>query len=258
MDFSTLTVTGVHSAHKLFNDTDAASYRENRPSTAIFLRFEGETEYRFGPHRLISDLTHPVILPRGSSYHWHCLERGSCLYVEFDTDLTAPHPIGFCISDPARLHTLLQRLEQLSRRRPPHFQLAARAMVYEALHLLFSSQTESSPYLPSGKARQIRPALEYMHTHYSDPASNGQLAALCGISTVYFRKLFAAAHGTSPIRYLHRLRIEKAKEMLKSDYGTLSDIALAVGYPNVFHFSKIFKNLTGISPGAYAKGASQG
>ena len=46
---------------------------------------------------------------------------------------------------------------------------------------------------------------------------------------------------------------EKAKEMLQSDYGTLSDIAAGVGYSSVFHFSKMFKGVTGISPGSYAK-----
>ena len=42
--------------------------------------------------------------------------------------------------------------------------------------------------------------------------------------------------------------IKKAKEMLKSDYGTLSDIALSIGYSSLYDFSRDFKKHTGTSP----------
>ncbi|MBO5199079.1 MAG: helix-turn-helix domain-containing protein [Lachnospiraceae bacterium] len=44
-------------------------------------------------------------------------------------------------------------------------------------------------------------------------------------SAFYFRKLFTEVLGTSPIAYVHELRIKKAKEMLKSDYGSITDAA---------------------------------
>ncbi|MBR3941740.1 MAG: helix-turn-helix transcriptional regulator, partial [Clostridia bacterium] len=53
------------------------------------------------------------------------------------------------------------------------------------------------------------------------------------------------------IAYTHNIRIEKAKEMLKSDYGTISDIAQSVGYPSIYDFSRAFKKHTGISPSKY-------
>ena len=253
MDFSSLIVQRVLSAHVLFNESGAASYRENRASTALLLRFEGETVYHFGEECLLSNLTHPVLLPKGSSYHWQCLQAGHWLIVEFDTDLTAETPIGFSLSDPTRLQALLQRLKLLCLQHPLHWELSARAAVYEALHLLYTASAQTPPYVSGKKATLLRPALDYIHLHYGMPISNEGLAALTGVSTVYFRKLFRAVTGTSPIRYLHRVRIDKAKELLKSDYATLSEVASSVGYADVFHFSKTFKSITGISPGAYAK-----
>ena len=47
------------------------------------------------------------------------------------------------------------------------------------------------------------------------------------MSTVYFRKQFTDLFGISPIAYIKNLRIEKAKEMLKSDYATLTDLHLS-------------------------------
>lgn len=49
--------------------------------------------------------------------------------------------------------------------------------------------------------------------------------------------------GTSPIAYVHELRIKKAKEILKSDYGTISEIAKSPGYLNIYDFSRDFKKI---------------
>ena len=57
--------------------------------------------------------------------------------------------------------------------------------------------------------------------------------------------------GTSPIAYLHELRIKKAKDMLGSDYGTLSDVALSLGYTSLYDFSRDFKKRTGTAPSRY-------
>ena len=76
---------------------------------------------------------------------------------------------------------------------------------------------------------------------------------MTGLSCVYFRKLFTRLMGQAPMAYVHGLRIQKAKEMLRSDFGTIAEVADAVGYCNVYHFSKMFKQQTGLSPGQYSK-----
>ncbi|MBE6630324.1 MAG: helix-turn-helix transcriptional regulator [Ruminococcaceae bacterium] len=254
MSFSDLSVVQVLSAHMMFHEKDACGGWENRPHSAIILRLEGETVYDCATGQIRSNATHPILLPKGASYMWRCLAEGHRLHIEFDTDLTAPCPLAFQVSDTERLRALIAREIEVCAARAPHWQLQARAIVYECLHLLFSAQSAEGAYLPPQKLQKLRPAVDYLHAHYAKALSNDALAARCGVSTVYFRKLFTAAMGTSPIQYLHRLRVEKAKEMLKSDYGTLSDVAVSVGYPNVFHFSKMFKAIVGVAPGAYAKG----
>ena len=44
---------------------------------------------------------------------------------------------------------------------------------------------------------------------------------------------------------------EKAKQMLRSDYGSLSHVALSLGYANLYDFSRDFKKHTGIAPSKY-------
>ena len=69
------------------------------------------------------------------------------------------------------------------------------------------------------------------------------------LSPVYISKIFKEKTGDSPINYLIRIRLEKAKEMLDSDSTkSIREIAQKVGYEDMYHFSKLFKRHFGISP----------
>ena len=109
----------------------------------------------------------------------------------------------------------------------------------------------TTQYIPSDKTKKIAPAMEYIAKNYNKNIKNDELAMVSGLSTVYFRKLFTQIYGTSPITYIQNLRIKKAKEMLKSDYGNITDIALSLGFANVYEFSRAFKKVTGIPPSKY-------
>lgn len=77
------------------------------------------------------------------------------------------------------------------------------------------------------------------------------LASECGLSRSTFRSLFTATVGESPGRYLSRLRVEQAKELLKSTSLSLTAIAERVGYADPFSLSKAFKRFEGCSPREY-------
>ena len=117
--------------------------------------------------------------------------------------------------------------------------------------LLVLMKAVEARYLPTEKQQKIAPAKEYISQHYNENITNDKLAAIAGMSTVYFRKLFTNIMGVSPITYVHQFRTEKAKEMLGSDYGTLSDIAQSLGYPNLYDFSRDFKKHAGVAPSKY-------
>ena len=251
--FENLKVLRVLSVSTIFTDNQVTSVRKHRESAALLLKWEGETEYMSGGMRILSNATHPVFLPKGSSYEWKCTQAGHYTIVEFDTDLTYDTVVGFSIFDGERLRVRMRELELAGMRNQAFWQLRAIGEVSGILVSLFCGSESGNSYLPTQKIEKIKPAVDYITAHYNESISNEQLAELCGVSTVYFRKLFVAAYGISPIHYLGRLRIHRAKEMLKSDYGTLAGVATSVGYPSVYHFSKMFRAEVGISPGAYAK-----
>ena len=86
---------------------------------------------------------------------------------------------------------------------------------------------------------------EYISRNYHKNITNEELASLTGLSAVYFRKLFTDVMGISPIAYVHEIRIRKAKGMLKSDYGILSDLAQTLGYSGLLTFRGTSKNIPG-------------
>ena len=253
---SELTVTRVRAVLNVYTAPGRAMERKNRPAWAILYKYEGETEYECKGRTLISNAEHAVILPAGSSYNWQCREGGHYYTIEFDAAATCEEIFSFPIAgEGEKLLKMLRDAEQRLNLRLPGHRLEEMRAVYSMLLLLIGTQKKS--YADAGHRQKIAPALDYISKNYDRAVKNDELAALLGISTVYFRKLFLRVTGTSPLAYVHNLRIAKAKRMLESDYDNLAEIAASLGYADIYTFSKAFKKHTGLSPTQYAKKRSE-
>ena len=248
-----LTVTRVISANRLLQSpVGVTTYRKNRERWAVILKKSGRTYYTVNGRSLLSDSTHPVLLPRGCSYCWTCTEPGECLIIEFDATTQEKEVFSFTVSDNSFFLHAFSKLEKSLHYNNPYTALEAAHLLYGILFSL--TRTAYKEYAPKDKQKMLRPAMDYITSSYYDSAiTNDRLAGLCGISTVYFRKTFEGVYGLSPIKYLHNFRINKAKAILLSDYESISQVAESVGYNSIYHFSKMFRAHTGISPTEYAK-----
>ncbi len=245
-----LVITKILSFHVLYSTAGMSARRTARNTWALIMKYEGETEYLTERGIALSNRTHCILLPRGSSYEWRCTRSGGYYVVEFMAESSCNEVESLQVANPDELERIFVRLEQGNRMRMPYFELTAMSGVYRMLALLL--RAEEKNYNLSSKFRRISPSVDYMHRFFDRDLSNDLLAAESGVSTVYFRKIFTEYYGMSPIRYLHKLRIDKAKEMLRSEYGSVGAIAKALGYSSIQHFSKTFREYTGISPKQYA------
>ncbi len=248
--FEDLIITKVRSFHILYSTAGMSARRNARNTWALIMKYEGETEYTTPQGIVPSNPNHCVILPRGSSYEWRCVKSGGYYVVEFDAESAWHDVVSFTISNPDEIEKIFVRLEQGNRMQLPYFDMTALSGVYKIFSILMRG--EEKKYNLSSKYRRIAPSVDYIHRYYDRDLSNDIIAAESGVSTVYFRKIFTEHYGMSPIRYLHKLRIDKAKQMLRSEYGSVGTIAKTLGYSSIQHFSKTFREYTGMSPKQYA------
>lgn len=251
-DLSELNIKRVYSATTIYTNAADIYKRSRRTSWAILYKWEGETVYKTkNGETVISNAKHPVILPKGSSYEWQCTKAGRYSVIEFDAEPECEEIFSFNLTNEDKLLAAFKKLERTRLLRAPCWQLEVLSDTYRMMLMLL--RLDTSGYVPSDKLKKIQPAIDYMLQNFDTFVSNDELAAMTSVSTVYFRKIFTEAYGMSPIRYVQHVRIAKAKEMLRSDFGSISDIAQSLGYQSIYHFSKAFKTVTGMSPSAYMK-----
>lgn len=113
------------------------------------------------------------------------------------------------------------------------------------------SQCSFESYNKNYAVKQI---INYLNDNYNEKISLEQIAHNMYLSPVYISKIFKEETGESPINYLIKIRLEKARDiLLKSNDSSIKSIANQVGYEDVYHFSKLFKKYYGISPLYYRK-----
>ncbi|NSW90901.1 MAG: helix-turn-helix transcriptional regulator [Firmicutes bacterium] len=102
-----------------------------------------------------------------------------------------------------------------------------------------------SPSLPIEKLNHV---LRYIENNISCDLTIEQLAKMASFHPNYFIRFFKKHMGNSPINYINRIRMEKAKDLLIIKDMNITEIAYAIGFNDVYHFSKAFKKYTGFSP----------
>jgi len=94
-------------------------------------------------------------------------------------------------------------------------------------------------------------AIRYMKEHIATTVRLPELARHTGISRQHLNHLFKRETGFSPIDYFLRLKMHHAANMLDTTDLTVKEVAAAVGMPDPYYFSRLFKKMIGQSPTGY-------
>lgn len=131
-------------------------------------------------------------------------------------------------------------------------------------HLLLATHTYfavafGGMRLPAQRSRgglapwQTRCATELMIARLGEDMSLSEPAKACGLSLSYFSRAFKQSVGMAPHRWLLLQRVLRAKDLLRNAERSLAEIAGSCGFADQSHFTRVFTNVVGVSPGAWRK-----
>ena len=92
---------------------------------------------------------------------------------------------------------------------------------------------------------------DYIDRNYKKDISAKDVAGMLGYSDVYFSKVFKQLFDDNFINYLTKIRIDRAKVLLKDVSFNIKEVGKSVGYADSNYFTKVFKRSIGISPSEY-------
>ena len=100
---------------------------------------------------------------------------------------------------------------------------------------------------------RIKIVKKYIEDNIDKKILSSDIANQVNISTRHLNRLIEASEKSSVAELIRRTRIKHSKKLLKSTQLSMSEIAYQSGFSSSFHFSKAFKALEGVTPGAYRK-----
>ena len=226
---------------------------KNRGSHGIVFQSEGEAVYTFDNNTSISLQKNEILyLPQGSTYEVKSIGPAECYAINFQLfNTTSFSPFKLKVKNPNLFLTLFQKSTKVWQTKKSAFEIKCKSVLYDIIfEIIKEYETE---YMSKSTFELLNPAIEYIHKKYTNENINiSALSGLCNISETYFRRIFFKSFGVSPVKYINTLKINRAKELIRSDLYTISEVAIASGFQNESYFSRKFKLETGLSPLAYS------
>ena len=101
--------------------------------------------------------------------------------------------------------------------------------------------------------KKLQQAIDFIHDNLEQKLTLDEMAKQLNLSTFYFCELFKKSTGVPPYTYVLQQRVQRAKQLLKKQNKTISDIALECGFASHTHLNKHFRKFTGLTPKQYRK-----
>lgn len=153
---------------------------------------------------------------------------------------------------------LFQALRSLEREsaRADRFGLMLESLEIQIATLLireFRTNLKKAGPISQDADSYIRLAKEYIQAYFSSDITLDDICGEIHVSRYHFIRMFSRKVGLTPHRYLLKVRIEKAKELLDMGCYSVSEAAALSGFESLSHFSDTFRKSTGYSPAEYRK-----
>ncbi len=228
----------------------------NRKSSSFLYIVRGEYDYRFADGEMTAVAGDILYIPHGTTHFYKIpTEDAFVMQLEFDivdadsgeSIVFSAHPVLAADGIPPSLsHIFEQTVNDVMAGENDLRQVGNLLLLLAAYA---DTVRENGIPCPDDK---LAPAIRYLRTNFTRRIYVRDLAQMCFLSETQFRRLFREKTGETAIGYKNRLLIRTAQQMLDTGYGSIGEIANALGFTSVYTFSRTFKKYTGQSPRGYA------
>lgn len=206
-----------------------------------------------------------VLTPAGirSGWHWH--ERSRVIVITLDPDRLrrfSTSELGLVLTDCQLRDTaqaadadlcqtgamLLDALRDRGTGAEVMYESLARIFLVKLLQRYGETRGEALTFSRGFTASHYKRVLDFVSDRFGDPITIEDMARVAGLSAAHFARLFKEVLGDSPYQFVMDYRVEQAKRMLHDPARPMVDVALACGFADQPHFSRTFKQLTGVTP----------
>lgn len=154
-----------------------------------------------------------------------------------------------------KIFTLLTEIESEYQKKNYGYQLMIKAKllnIFTELIRNFQDEDKSmaTPAQKNRKLDQLQVVFESINSRISENLTIDELSALVYMTPSYFCTFFKKSTGFTPTQYIHKIRIARSIDLLKTTSRSIFDISIDCGFNNLAHFNRVFKRLTGQTPSA--------
>lgn len=193
-----------------------------------------------------------VLLDRGSNYTIKM--SGTCRYVTSAFEMSFlglngvfPKVLAASLDEQILIKEICEAFEQKGK----NGLSVCRKLIIDLYTQLFSDLDKNETI--NTKSDFAQKAERFVRATFKENLTVTEIAKHCQIGESYLRSIFLKEFGVPITKYREQLRVQEAKNMLRSGLFSNLEIAEKLGYCDVYHFCKNFKMATGVPPGQYKK-----
>ena len=249
-----LDILKIQDVNKITQTTEG-THRRSRPTDCFLYVLSGFAYYTFHNKTTKIEKGNVVFFSRVNEYSaTFPSDNFKAIYVDFffENTVTPLQNEVFTSLNASSLENSFEKLNKLWISGNFSDKIYCKSLLYR-IYSELARQTQNK-YMPTERKERIERAVELMVENFSDAGfSVEQLGPFCHMSPVYFRNIFSQVYHTTPIAFLVSLRINKAKELLRSGHLSVAEIATLCGFNSTYYFSKKFREETGLTPTEFRK-----
>ena len=226
----------------------------------LLFTLEGKFHYVIGGKNYISGPGDIIIAPPNVSFQGEALENSYHFFSHFSLSNTANRQLTFQFDDcrvPHRFTMLYQLIDTYIEKffhnhvYNETYSLALKIMLIE---MILCSDKNRLAFLKTNNfdlPTPISMLIDYLETHFKEEITIAQLADIAGITIGTLRKYFTRFMSTTPAKYIEKLKLDYAMEVLSQPNASISLLAEELHYSDQFAFSKAFKRYSSYTPSEY-------